>query len=651
MRTLSIDTETYSSADLKTCGVYRYVEDPDFDILLFGYAIDDGPVEVVDLTAETLSPPIINALFDPEVTKTAYNASFEITCLNEWLKRKAPPAFRKPLPIEQWQDTMILAAVVGLPRSLGEVARVLNLGEDAQKDKAGKALIKYFSMPCKPTKKNGQRTRNLPEHDPDKWAQYIEYNRQDVVVERAIRNKLIDYLPDATEHAAWVLDQQINARGVGVDMSLVRNAIDLSNRHKEEKTTEAAKLTGLDNPNSVTQLKQWLGVDSLTKQDVSDMLQLAEGNRKRVLELRQELGKSSVKKYEAIQNSVCADGRVHGLFQFYGANRTGRWAGRLVQLQNLPQNHIPDLNFARQLLLDGDMDAMEMLYGSVPDTLSQLLRTSLIAPDGKTFAVADFAAIEARVIAWLADERWRQDVFREGGDIYCASASQMFHVPVVKHGVNGHLRQKGKVAELALGYGGSSGAMINMGALRMGLTEEELPEIVSKWREASPKIVQLWRDIEKAAMLAVKYGEETELAHGLKFFRTSKLLHIRLPSGRCIRYFSPHLTTNRFGQESLGYQAYDNGKWGHAETFGGKLTENIVQAIARDCLRDSMLAVSKRYPDIVMHIHDEMVVEVPEGTSGHALIDICSEMAKPIPWAPGLLLRGDGYLTKFYKKD
>ena len=651
MRTLGIDLETYSGADLKTCGVYRYVEDPDFDILLFGYALDDGPVEVVDLTAETLSPPIINALFDHDITKTAYNASFEITCLNEWLKRKAPPAFRRTLPTEQWQDTMILAAAVGLPRSLGEVARVLKLGDESQKDTAGKNLIKYFSVPCKPTKSNGQRTRNLPEHAPEKWAQYIEYNRQDVVVERAIRNKLIEYLPDATEHAAWVLDQRINARGVGVDMTLVNNAIDLSNRHKDEKTAEAIRLTGLENPNSVAQLKKWLDTDTLTKQDVSDLLKGAEGDRKRVLELRQELGKSSVKKYEAIQNSVCRDGRVHGLFQFYGANRTGRWAGRLVQLQNLPQNHIPDLDSARQILLDGDMESLEMLYGSVPDTLSQLLRTALVAPDGKVFAVADFAAIEARVIAWLADEKWRQDVFREGGDIYCASASQMFHVPVVKHGVNGHLRQKGKVAELALGYGGSAGAMISMGALRMGLTEEELPDIVSKWREASPNIVRLWKTIEKAAMLAVKHGEETELNHGIRFFRTGKILHVQLPSGRCIRYFAPHLTKNRFGQDSIGYQAYDAGKWGYAETFGGKMTENVVQAIARDCLRDAMLGVSLRYPDIVMHIHDEMVVEVPEDNAELALSDISYVMGQPIPWAPGLLLRADGYTTKYYKKD
>ena len=648
MRTLGIDIETYSGADLGTCGVYRYVEDPDFDILLFGYALDDGPVEVVDLTKETLPPPIINALFDPDITKTAYNAAFEITCLNKWLEHRA---FRKPLPVEQWQDTMILAAAVGLPRSLGEVARVLKLGDDAQKDKAGKALIKYFSVPCKPTKANGQRTRNLPDHAPDKWAQYIEYNRQDVVVERTIRNKLIQYQPDEVEHAAWVLDQQINSRGVGVDMKLVTNAIAMSQLHKEEKTAEAARLTGLDNPNSVAQLKNWLEAESLTKQDVADMLKVAEGPRKRVLELRQELGKSSVKKYEAIQNSVCADGRVHGLFQFYGANRTGRWAGRLVQLQNLPQNHIPDLDEARGILLDGDMGAMEMLYGSVPDTLSQLVRTALIAPEGKVFAVADFAAIEARVIAWLADEKWRQDVFREGGDIYCASASQMFHVPVVKHGVNGHLRQKGKVAELALGYGGSSGAMVNMGALRMGLSEDELPDIVSKWREASPRIVGLWKAVEKAAMLAVKHGEESELNHGIRFFRTGKLLHIQLPSGRCIRYFAPHLTKNRFGQDSIGYQAYDNGKWGYAETFGGKLTENIVQAIARDCLRDAMQNVSRSYPDIVMHIHDEMVVEVPEDSAEQDLKTISGVMGTPIPWAPGLLLRADGYTTKFYKKD
>lgn len=643
MRTLSIDIETYSGTDLTKSGVYRYVEDPDFSILLFGYAFDDDPVEVIDLTEREIPDDVIDALYDPNVIKTAYNAAFEITCLNRHL------SWMLPLPFEQWQDTMILAAAVGLPRSLGEVAKVLKLGD--QKDTAGKNLIKFFSMPCKPTKKNGQRTRNYPEHDPEKWDQYIEYNRQDVVVEREIRRKLIQYLPDETEHAAWVLDQKINARGVGVDMDLVTQAIAMSQRHKEDRMAEAIRLTGLENPNSVAQLKEWLETDSLTKQDVADLLKTANGNRRRVLELRQELGKSSVKKYEAIQNSICRDHRVRGLFQFYGANRTGRWAGRLVQLQNLPQNHIPDLDHARNLLLNGDMDSIDLLYGSVPDTLSQLLRTALIAPEGKVFAVADFAAIEARVIAWLAGETWRQDVFRDGGDIYCASASQMFHVPVVKHGVNGHLRQKGKIAELALGYGGSKGAMVSMGALRMGLNEEELPDIVTKWREASPNIVQLWKDIEKAAMMAVKYGEETELHHGIRFFRTGKILHIQLPSGRCIRYFAPHVTMNKFGNESIGYQAYDCGKWGHAETFGGKLTENIVQATARDCLRDAMLRVSGHYPDIVMHIHDEMVVEVPEDRADKHLASISDLMGLPISWAPGLLLRADGYTTKFYKKD
>lgn len=644
--TLAIDIETYSGTDLSKSGVYRYVEDPDFDILLFGYSVDDGPVEVVDLTKYSLPPHLFQALYDPEVTKTAYNAAFEITCLNIWIPRHF---FRGPLPVEQWEDTMILASAVGLPRSLGEVAKALRLGEE--KDTAGKNLIKYFSVPCKPTKTNGQRTRNLPEHAPEKWQQYIEYNRQDVVAEKAIREKLKAYRPNEIEHDAWVLDQRINARGVGVDMELVSSAIRMSEEHKAACTAEAIRLTGLENPNSVAQLKEWLETDSLTKLDVADLLKDAEGDRKRVLELRQELGKSSVKKYEAIRNSVCSDGRVRGLFQFYGANRTGRWAGRLVQLQNLPQNHIPDLDVARGLLRHGDRESIEALYDSVPDTLSQLLRTMLVAPEGKTFAVADFAAIEARVIAWLAGESWRQEVFAKGGDIYCASASQMFHVPVEKHGVNGHLRQKGKVAELALGYGGSTGAMINMGALRMGLSEGELPDIVSKWREASPRIVQLWRDVEDAAMAAVKYSEERELQHGIRIWRTNRVLHIQLPSGRCIRYYAPHVTKNKFGSDSIGYQAYDNGKWGHAETFGGKLTENIVQAIARDCLRDAMLWVSELYPDIVMHIHDEMVVEVPEEYADLALRDITQIMGEPIPWAEGLLLRADGYVTKYYRKD
>ena len=644
---LSIDIETYSGTDLGKSGVYRYAEDPDFDILLFGYAVDDDPVVVIDLTEHDLPPYVLEALYDPEVIKTAYNAAFEITCLSRWLKKKNPEA--PELPVEQWQDTMVLAATIGLPRSLGEVAKVLKLAEE--KDTAGKNLIKYFSMPCKPTKTNGQRTRNMPGHNPDKWHQYVEYNRQDVVVEREIRKKLIQYQPDAIEHMAWVLDQGINRRGVGVDMQLVNSAIRISEEHKAACTAEAIRLTGLKNPNSVAQLKEWLETDSLTKLDVADMLKVAEGDRKRVLELRQELGKSSVKKYEAIRNSVCTDGRVRGLFQFYGANRTGRWAGRLVQLQNLPQNHIPDLDTARGLLTHGDRESIEALYDSVPDTLSQLLRTMLVAPEGKVFAVADFAAIEARVVAWLAGEQWRQEVFAKGGDIYCASASQMFHVPVEKHGVNGHLRQKGKVAELALGYGGSTGAMINMGALRMGLSEDELPDIVKMWREASPNIVKLWKTVETAVVNAVKSGEETELMHGIRIWRTAKLLHIRLPSGRCIRYYAPHMTLNKFGQESIGYQAYDNGKWGHAETFGGKLVENIVQATARDCLRDAMLWVSELYPDIVMHIHDEMVVEVPEEYADLALRDITRIMGEPIPWAEGLLLRADGYVTKYYKKD
>ena len=648
-RRVSLDLETYSSVDLKTCGVHKYVESPDFEILLIAIQYDGEKAPTVyDLKTGSLGLGFVDYMHDllleSSIVKTAWNASFEITCLSKWLG--------KQLPFNQWRDTMITAATLGLPRSLGDAGKALGLGEDKQKIKEGKELVKYFCTPCKPTKVNGGRTRNLPEHDPEKWARFIEYNGQDVVAERAIMEKLDEYLPDKTEHAAWVLDQEINRRGVGVDMELVEAVIRMNELHTAELQSEQKLLTMLENPNSVSQLKGWLGIEgSLDKKAVAKLKKTESGDRLRALEIRQELGKSSVAKYTAAKNYCCEDQRVHGLFQFYGANRTGRWAGRGVQLQNLPQNHIPDLAQAREMVRQGDREGVTMLYDSVPDTLSQLIRTMFVPKEGCTFAVADFAAIEARVIAWLADEQWRQDVFAQGGDIYCASASQMFHVPVVKHGVNGHLRQKGKIAELALGYGGGVGALTAMGALDMGLTEEELPDIVRLWRQASPRICDLWWAVGDAVINAVKYRESTVLMHGIEIWRTNRLLHIQLPSGRALRYYHPQMTTNKFGGESVKYQSYDAGKWGWAESYGPKFVENIVQGIARDCLRDAMLSVALRYPDIVMHIHDEMVVEVPTRYAELALKDISAVMGRPIPWAPGLLLRGDGYLCSFYQKD
>lgn len=645
MQTLGIDIETFSDVDLTRCGVYRYVDSPNFRLLLIGFAFDDGPVQVVDCTRNCLNSEELQAfqaaLWAPGVLKTAYNAAFEMTCLGRW--------FGRPMVEEQWSCTAVLASTLGLPRKLGDTAKAL--GSEEKMDE-GKRLIDYFSKPCKPTQSNGGRTRNLPEHDLEKWRTFIEYNRQDVIVERELRRKLAAYPLPAVEQAAWEMDQRINVRGVGVDMDFVRAAISMSGEHSAELTNEARQITGLANPNSVAQLKKYFGTDSLTKKDVAAMRETATGEKARALAIRQELGKTSTAKYEAIERSVCSDGRVHGLFQFYGANRTGRWAGRLVQVQNLPQNHLEDLEAAREIVKSGDREGLEMLYGNVPSTLSELIRTAFVARPGHVFAVADFSAIEARVIAWLADERWRQEVFAQGGDIYCASASQMFKVPVVKHGVNGHLRQKGKVAELALGYGGSVGALINMGALEMGLTENELQPLVTAWRAASPCIVALWDRVGTAVLDAVKYGGAYRLPHGLGVERTTKrLLHIHLPSGRSLRYFEPQITTNRFGGESVSYQSYDAGRWSRVESYGPKFVENIVQAVARDCLRDAMMATELRYPEIVMHVHDEMIVEVPETAADVALSDICGIMARPVPWASGLVLRGDGYVTKFYRKD
>lgn len=651
---LSIDIETYSAVDLTRSTAYRYSEDPSFEILLFGYAVDNDPVTVIDVTKHPIPAEIRVMLTDPDVIKCAYNANFERVCLSRYLGMK------DFLPPEQWHCTMVHALSCGLPRSLKDVGEVLGLNEEQAKMKEGEALIRYFCKPCKPTRANGQRKRNMPWDAPDKWELFIEYNRRDVEVERTIRTLLESKPVNVREMQAYWLDQRINDRGVLVDKALVKSAIKISEQHTQLLTDEAVKITGVENPNSVAQLKEWLGIEgSLDKKAIRAMRDSGELDLKqdRLLAIRQEMGKASISKYVAMERGMCRDGRVRGLFQFYGANRTGRWAGRQVQVQNLPQNHIPDLDAARQLCVQGDRESLQLLYGNVPDTLSQLVRTAFIAGDGRIFAVADFSAIEARVLAWLADEKWRMEVFREGQDIYCASASQMFHVKVVKHGENGHLRQKGKVAELALGYGGSVGALTAMGALEMGVKEDELQPLVDAWRSTNPNVIQFWWDVDRMVRTAVTCPgviQKLKIAGGksdLVAVRGRNLLSIRLPSGREIRYYKPEIGLNKFGSESITYMGTEAGKWCRLETYGPKLVENIVQATARDCLRDAMLDVSMIYPDIVMHVHDEMIVEVNEQDGEEALAYMQHCMSKELPWAKGLLLRGDGYLTKYYRKD
>lgn len=655
---LTIDLETYSEVDLLKSNVYRYAEDPSFQILLFGYAYDDEEVTVIDVTKEPIPGGILLDLTNPDVIKQAFNANFERVCLSSYMRqRNLLTGF---LPPEQWHCTMVQALSYGLPRSLAEVGQALGLSDDKAKMKEGSELIRYFSKPCKPTKSNGMRTRNLPVHAPDKWMVFQAYNARDVEVERTIRHKLERKPVFDIEWKAYWMDQRINDRGILVDQKLVDAAIKISQEHNAALTEEAVNLTGLDNVNSIAQLKGWLGVDgSLDKKAIRAMRD--SGNldlrQDRLLAIRQEMGKTSISKYEAMKRGVCSDGRVRGLFQFYGANRTGRWAGRQVQVQNLPQNHITDLDTARQVAVSGDRESLQLLYGGVPDTLSQLIRTAFIAPDGRTFAVADFSAIEARVLAWLADEAWRLEVFRKGGDIYCASASQMFRVPVEKHGVNGHLRQKGKIAELALGYGGSVGAMTNMGALEMGLKEDELKPIVDAWRSTNPHVTQFWWDVDRMVTDAITNPGviyRIPCAAGKSALCARKgisTLDIWLPSGRYITYFHPRIETNKFGGNSITYAGLDAGKWGRVETYGPKLVENIVQATSRDCLRDAMMRVSEVFPDIVMHVHDEMIVEVDEEQAQDALVYMQECMGKPMDWAPGLPLRGDGYITKYYRKD
>lgn len=645
MSLLAIDIETFSDVDLPKCGVYAYADSPLFEILLFAYAFDDEPTQVVDLArGERLPDRVLAALEDESVTKTAFNAAFERTCISRYLGRQLSPV--------SWQCTAVQSAMLALPLTLDGVGEVLNIKR--KKLKEGAALLRYFSMPCKPTKANGGRTRNRPEDAPEMWERFKTYCIRDVDAEREIREKLRNFPIPESEMELYRLDQEINDRGIMVDQRLAAQAVRCDLEFKNRATAQAQQLTGLANPNSLTQVKGWLAergveVDSLDKKAIKGLLPQASGEVKEMLTLRLLLGKTSVKKYEAIQRSVCSDGRVHGLLQFYGANRTGRWAGRLVQVQNLPQNHIPDLALARNLVKRGEFDRVEMLYDSTPGVLSELIRTAFVPKPGCRFIVADFAAIEARVLAWFSGEQWRLDTFLQGGDIYCASASKMFHVPVEKHGQNAHLRQKGKIAELALGYGGSVGALTSMGALDMGLAEEELQPLVDQWRGANPHIVKFWWDVDAAAVRAFRNKTEVRLG-ALCFSCRSGMLFITLPSGRRLSYVKPRMLPNRFGRESLTYEGVgESKKWSRIETYGPKLTENIVQATARDLLALAMLRLRNAGFEIVMHIHDEAVVEVPEDIS--SVDEICRIMSEAPAWAAGLPLRADGYECEFYKKD
>lgn len=652
MRTLAIDLETYSSNNIKY-SVYKYVEAPDFEILLFAYAFDDDPVRVVDLAqGETLPDDVKAALYDKDVIKTAFNANFEINCLRKYFP---------DLPEEQWECDRILSLYNSYPPHLAAVAKAMHFDEGRQKDTRGKALIRYFCLPCKPTKANGGRTRNYPKDAPDKWDIFKEYNRQDVVVERAIRDKLVNLRPPDFEHENWLIDQAINRNGILVNQALVDNAIRLSGEYREKLLARAMEITGLDNPNSPLQVKGWLEerlgrtVDSLSKAAVADMLaEDIPGDVREMLSIRQKISKSSIKKYDAMRMAACHDRRIRGMFQFYGAARTGRFAGRIVQLQNLPRNSMPDLDLARSMVLDGDLDTMELCYDDVQDVLSQLIRTALEAPPGKRFIVADFSAIEARVIAWLAGEEWEMKAFAEGKDIYCATASAMFGVPVVKHGVNGELRQKGKVAVLACGYGGGIGALKAMGADKMGLTDDELQTVVRKWREASPHIVKLWADVENAAMNAVSGIPTTIKQKNLHFHVEDDALYIELPSGRHLVYLHPHLGQNRFGSDAILYTGLGGskttaGRWGMLETYGGKLSENLVQAIARDCLCAAMKRLTDAGYKICAHIHDEVILEMPEGKG--SLDDAVRIMCQNEPWNEGLVMNADGFEAKYYQKD
>ena len=646
MKNLSIDIETYSDQPLPKTGVYRYVESPVFEMLLFSYSVDGAPVQLVDLACgEKIPEEIIAALTDDSVLKWAFNATFERICLSRYLGLPTG----EYLEPDSWRCSMVWAATMGLPLSLEGVGAVLGL--EKQKLTEGKDLIKYFCQPCAPTKTNGQRTRNLPAHAPEKWLAFRKYNIRDVETEMAIQTRLAKYPVPESVWEEYHIDQEINDRGVALDMELVKQAILLDARSRSELTQAMKELTSLENPNSVQQMKLWLAdngleTDTLGKKAVAEMLKSATPEMRRVLTLRQQLAKSSVKKYQAMETAVCSDGRARGMFQFYGASRTGRWAGRIIQMQNLPQNHLSNLADARGLVRDGDFDAVEMFFDDVPDTLSQLIRTAFVPREGAKLIVADFSAIEARVIAWLAGEDWRQKVFADGKDIYCASASQMFGVPVEKHGINSHLRQKGKIAELALGYGGSVGALKAMGALEMGLQEEELQPLVQAWRDANPRIVRFWWAVDEAVKNAVILREPTQ-THGISFECRSGMLFITLPSGRKLAYVKPKIGTNKFGGDCVTYEGTGSTKkWERLDSYGPKFVENIVQAIARDILCYAMKTL--RCCSIVMHIHDEVVIEADPRMSMEA---VCDQMGRTPPWAKGLQLRADGYETEFYRKD
>ena len=663
MTRMNVDIETYSDRDIAKAGVYTYVESPAFCILLIGYKLetDDG-VTVIHLSGcgtkeealgymELCYPEFMESLSDPEIVKTAYNANFERTCLGKYFGC---------MPPEQWQCTMIKAATLGLPRSLAEVGAAIGLPEDKQKSATGKALINYFCKPCKPTKSNGGRTRNLPCHAPDKWALFIEYNRQDVVAEEAILLKLAHFdTITSFERELWNFDQRMNDRGVLLDTDMIGKILDYDQINRGKLLQEAKELTGLDNPNSLTQLKGWLNdmgipMGSVTKETVEAALtlQYIPDKVRRVLEIRRNLGKTSTAKYTAMTEAVNGDRRLRGILQFYGANRSGRWAGRIVQVQNLPQNKFPDIGYCRELAAAGDFGTMELLFGELPFAFSQLIRTAFIASPGRTFLVSDFSAIEARVIAWLADEKWRLEVFEAGGDIYCASASQMFHVPVEKHGANAHLRQRGKVAELALGYQGGVGAIRRMDTTG-AIQESEIPDIIRHWRNASPNICKLWNLYENAARACITQRRTIKTKHGVVFSYQNGVMFISLPSGRKLAYWQAKVEEMPDGREHITYMGVnqDTKRWDRTETYGGKLVENVVQAIARDCLAETMLAVEKSGYEIVMHIHDEIVVDVPDEEIAEAERAISGIMSRPPAWAAGLPLRGDGYHTKFYKKD
>ena len=644
MKNLSLDIETYSSAELAKCGVYKYAEAHDFEILLLSYSVDGGPVETVDLACgEPLPPEIKQALINEAVTKWAFNAQFERICLSRHLGQWLAP--------NGWRCTMVWSAYMGLPLSLEGAGAVLGL--EKQKLKEGKDLIRFFSAPCKPTIANGQRTRNLPEHATEKWAQFKAYNARDVETELAIQARLQKYPVPADEWENYILDQTINDRGIQLDRELVREAIRCDEKVRDELITAMKTLTEVENPNSVAQMKAWLAengleTDTLRKAAVKDLIKSAPEPHRKVLELRQALAKSSVKKYTAMESAVCKDGRAKGLLQFYGASRTGRWAGRLIQVQNLPQNHLPDLAEARSLVKSGNFAALEMLYDSVPTVLSELIRTAFVPRAGQQFLVADFSAIEARVIAWLAGETWRNKVFASHGKIYEASASQMFHVPIEEITKGSPLRQKGKIAELALGYGGSVGALKAMGAIEMGVAEAELRPLVMAWRTANPNIVRLWWDVDQAALTAVRERTTTS-THDIHFACRSGILFITLPSGRQLSYVKPRIGENQFGSESVTYEGVGATKrWERIETYGPKLVENIVQAISRDILCHAMRRLDIAGYPIVMSVHDEVVLEVACSVS---LEDVCRLMTETPPWAKGLLLRADGYVCPFYKKD